>query len=96
MNPINFSWKRGADYLPIINHVEISKDCSRDIRTANVAGLRNAHVRKMDAILTDSQQYQDGGLEYGRKVWKDVGGNQEEIMSAEMFGGYNAEVEESM
>ena len=28
------------------------------------------------------------------KVWKDMGGNQEEILSIEKFGGYKAEVKE--
>ena len=30
------------------------------------------------------------------KVWKDIGGNQEEILSIEKFGGYKAEVNEWM
>ena len=29
------------------------------------------------------------------KVWKDIGGNQEEMMSAEKFGRYKPEVEEN-
>ena len=28
------------------------------------------------------------------KIWKDVGGNQEKVMSAEKFGRYKADVEE--
>ena len=34
--------------------VEISKECSWDAHIANVIGKGNAHVGKMDAILTDS------------------------------------------
>ena len=30
------------------------------------------------------------------KVWKDIGGNQKEVMSVENFGRYKAEVEENM
>ena len=30
------------------------------------------------------------------KVWKDIGGNQEEVMSAGKFGKYKAEVEETI
>ena len=36
--------------------VEISKECSWDAHIANVIGKGNAHVGKMDAILTDSHQ----------------------------------------
>ena len=30
------------------------------------------------------------------KVWKDIGGNQEEILSIEKFAGYKTEVKESI
>ena len=30
------------------------------------------------------------------KVWKDIGGNQEEILSIEKFVGYNTEVKEKI
>ena len=38
-----------------------------------------------------------GGIKWDsvvEKVWKDIGGNEEEMMSAEKFGRYKAEVEE--
>ena len=60
VSPINFSWKWGEDELPIVDQytylgVEISKYCSWDVDTiAKVLGKGEAHVGKMDAILTVS------------------------------------------
>ena len=59
VNPVSFSWKWGEDELPIVDRytylgVEISKDCSWDTHVVKVVGKGNAHVGKMDAILTES------------------------------------------
>ena len=60
MNPVTVKWKWGEDELPIADQytylgVEISKECSWGEDIAKVIGKRKTHVRKIDAILTDSQ-----------------------------------------
>ena len=62
MNPVTANWKWGEEELPIADQytylgVDISKDCSWDahMAKAKVIGKGEAHVGKMDAVLTDSQ-----------------------------------------
>ena len=57
-NPVTSKLKWGEDELPIADQyayldVDNSKECSWDAHTAKVVRKGKAHVRKMDAILTD-------------------------------------------
>ena len=59
VNPVELSWKWGEDELPIVDQytylgVDVSKDRSWDTHIEKVAGLGNAHLGNIDAILTDS------------------------------------------
>ena len=67
LNPVTFIWKWGEADLPTAHQytypcVEISKDCSWDVRIANVMGKGKACVGKTNAILTDSHLDSTVGL----------------------------------
>ena len=59
VSPVTFKWKWGEGELPIVDQVTYlarrpKKVFSWDVHRAKVIRKGNAHIGKMDAILTDS------------------------------------------